>query len=68
MLDVFTHRIIIGSVQDLYASYIYILSLTAPPTPFVPYLIFAYSSLFSVCLHPYVLSIWRAICCYFFPF
>jgi hypothetical protein len=34
MSDVFAHPIILGSVQDLYAPYIYILSLSAPPTPF----------------------------------
>jgi hypothetical protein len=44
-LAVFAHSIIIGSVQDLYVTYIYILFLTAPPL-FFPLLILAYSSLF----------------------
>jgi hypothetical protein len=59
-LDVFALHII-GNVQNLCASYIYILYLPAPP-PFSYRISFLRTPFFSVCLlHPYVLSIWRAL-------
>jgi hypothetical protein len=49
----------IGSVQDPYVTYIYILFLPAPH-PFPLAFVLAYFSFLSY-VHPYVLSIWRAI-------
>ena len=60
LLNVLAHILIFGSVQHLYASYIYVLCLPAPP-PFFYCISFLRISLFSSHVHPYVLSIWRAI-------
>ena len=60
LLNVLAHILIFGSVQHLYASYIYVLCLPAPP-PFFYCISFLRISLFSSHVHPYVLSICRAI-------
>jgi hypothetical protein len=62
MLDVLAHILIFGSVQHLYASYIYTLFLFAwPPHPFSSCISFLRISLFSSYVHPSVLSICRVI-------
>jgi hypothetical protein len=55
----FAPRIIIGSVRDAYAPYIYILFLPAPPPPFLHAYVFAVCSLFFVSLHHICSLPWR---------
>jgi hypothetical protein len=52
-LNVLAHRLILGSVQHLYASSIYVLFLPAPPTLFLSHLILAYFS--TICTPMYCL-------------
>jgi hypothetical protein len=64
--SVITHSLILGSVQHLYASYIYVLFLPPPPTLFSLVLLLAYSSQFShMCTHMCYLFGGLLVSCYF---
>jgi hypothetical protein len=52
MLDVLAHILIFGSVQHLYASYIYVLCLPASPTSPFLHAFFLRISLSSFYVHP----------------
>ena len=59
MFDVLAHILLLGRLQPLYVSYIYVLCLPAPPF-FLLHFLLAYFSFLFLCA-PYALSIWRAI-------
>jgi hypothetical protein len=68
MFDVLAHILcIFGSVHHLHASSIYVLRLPAPH-PFSYCISFLRISPFSSYVHPYVLSVWRAISSLLLPF
>jgi hypothetical protein len=55
----FAHSLIFGSVQRLYASYIYVLCLPAPPPFFLMHFLLTYFSFLLICTPIYVVvSIW----------
>jgi hypothetical protein len=63
MLDVRAHILIFGSVQHLYASYIYVLCLPASPHPFL-HAFFLRISLFFLCTPNYLFG-GLLVSCYF---